>query len=254
MELDEDELTGNVTAGIVRVGDTVRRPVLPQTDAVDALLTHLHGVGFTGAPRPLGRDERGRQVLEFVPGEMTMELDPRDLPDIGRMMRDLHAAAAEFTPPPGAVWHTEIPPAGVPGSPVGEVICHHDAAPWNLVRAERGWVLIDWDNAGPGSRAWELAYAALSCCGMRPELPVPDAAARLRSFVDGYGLADGLRPALAGLLGVNAGAMYDLLATGAREGRQPWARIYTEDGAFWRGVADYLDRHADAWRSALCEE
>ena len=171
----------------MRIGDTVRRPVGPHTDAVDALLTHLWEVGFTGAPRPLGRDERGRQVLEFVPGESPMDIDPRDLPDIGRMLRDLHAATASFTPPPDAGWHTEIPPVGVPGAPVGEVICHHDAAPWNLVRAERGWVLIDWDNAGPGSRAWELAYSALSCCGMRPEQPVPESAARLRSFVDAYG-------------------------------------------------------------------
>ncbi|GIF75758.1 phosphotransferase enzyme family protein [Asanoa siamensis] len=251
----EEHLTGgNVTAGVVRVGATVRRPVGPQTDAVDALLAHLHAVGFTGAPRPLGRDERGRQVLEYVPGELTEDLDPRHLPDIARMLRDLHAAAASFTPPPGAVWHTEIPPVGVPGSPVGEVICHHDAAPWNLVRADRGWVLIDWDNAGPGSRAWELAYASLTCCGMRPERPIPESAARLRSFVDGYGLDPALRPALAALLGVNAGAMYDLLATGARDGRQPWARIYTEDGAFWRGVADHLHANVAEWRSALGEE
>lgn len=238
----------------MRIGDTVRRPVGPHTDAVDALLTHLWEVGFTGAPRPFGRDERGRQVLEFVPGESTMDIDPRDLPDIGRMLRDLHAATASVTPPPGAGWHTEIPPVGVPGAPVGEVICHHDAAPWNLVRAERGWVLIDWDNAGPGSRAWELAYSALSCCGMRPERPVPESAARLRSFVDAYGLAADLRPALAGLLGVNARAMYDLLSTGAREGRQPWARIYTEDGPFWLGVADHLDANRARWASALVEQ
>ncbi|GIF67022.1 hypothetical protein Ais01nite_50570 [Asanoa ishikariensis] len=247
----EEPLTGNVTAGIVRVGDTVRRPVGPHTDAVDALLHHLHDVGFTGAPRPLGRDEQGRQVLEFVPGESTMDIDPRDLPDLGGLLRDLHAATAEFTPPPDAGWHIEIPPVGVPGSPVGEVICHHDAAPWNLVRAERGWVLIDWDNAGPGSRTWEVAYSALTCCGMRPDRPVEESAARLRSFVDGYGLDPALRPALAGLLGVNAGAMYDLLATAARDGRQPWARIYTEDGPYWRGVADYLDSNVAAWRAEL---
>jgi Ser/Thr protein kinase RdoA (MazF antagonist) len=247
-------LTGNVTAGLVRIGGTVRRPVGPQTDAVDALLRHLHDVGFTGAPRPLGRDERGRQVLEFVPGEMTMEIDPRDLPDIGRLLRDLHAAVASFTPPPDAGWHIEIPPVGVPGSPVGEVICHHDAAPWNLVRAERGWVLIDWDNAGPGSRVWELAYAALTTCGMRPDRAVAESAARLRSFVDAYGLDGSLRPALAGLLGTNARAMYDLLADAARTGRQPWARIYAEDGGHWRGVADYLDANVATWRSALREQ
>jgi hypothetical protein len=29
------------------------------------VLRHLRDVGFTGAPVPLGRDARGRQVLEY---------------------------------------------------------------------------------------------------------------------------------------------------------------------------------------------
>jgi hypothetical protein len=59
---------GNVAAGIVRVGDTVRKPAGYWTPAVEALLSHLWRRGFTGAPRPLGRDVEGRQVLEYVPG------------------------------------------------------------------------------------------------------------------------------------------------------------------------------------------
>lgn len=59
----EQPLTGNVTRGLVRVGDTVRRPAGPWTDAVDALLRHLHDVGFPGAPRPLGRRCRRERAL-----------------------------------------------------------------------------------------------------------------------------------------------------------------------------------------------
>jgi hypothetical protein len=59
---------GNVAAGIVRVGDTVRKPTGYWTPAVEALLSHLWRGGFTGAPRPLGRNVEGRQVLEYVPG------------------------------------------------------------------------------------------------------------------------------------------------------------------------------------------
>jgi hypothetical protein len=51
---------GHVTSGVVRIADTVRRPVGPWTDTVDVLLKYLHDVGFTAAPRPLGRDEQGR--------------------------------------------------------------------------------------------------------------------------------------------------------------------------------------------------
>ena len=38
---------GNMSAGVVRVGDTVRRPAGPWTPAVHALLTHLHEAGFS---------------------------------------------------------------------------------------------------------------------------------------------------------------------------------------------------------------
>ena len=60
---------GNMNSGVVRVGDTVRRSAGFWTPAVHALLGHLHGVGFDGAPRPLGVDGGGREVLSFIAGE-----------------------------------------------------------------------------------------------------------------------------------------------------------------------------------------
>jgi Ser/Thr protein kinase RdoA (MazF antagonist) len=244
----EETLTGNVTSGIVRIGATVRRPTGPWTDAVDALLAYLHEVGFTAAPRPLGRDEQGRQVLEYVPGELgdaAGTYSIQELTEIGRMLADLHEAVAGFVPPAGAVWQPVIPPDRE------EIICHHDVAPWNLVRSDRGWVLIDWDGAGPGSRLWELAYAAQSMAGLNPWRPLEESAVRLRAFVDGYGLEEGVRPALAVMLGRRARAMYDLLREGAEQQRQPWARIWTEDGPYWGATADHLDAHIGAWEAAL---
>jgi len=41
---------------VVRIGDTVRRPVGPHSPLVHALLAHLESVGFEGAPRFLGID------------------------------------------------------------------------------------------------------------------------------------------------------------------------------------------------------
>jgi len=54
---------GNTTRGVVRIGDTVRRPAGPWTPAVHALLDHLQAVGFRGAPRAHGLDDKGREVL-----------------------------------------------------------------------------------------------------------------------------------------------------------------------------------------------
>ena len=39
---------GDVTEGVVRVGDTVRRPVGPHSPLVHALLAHLESAGFEG--------------------------------------------------------------------------------------------------------------------------------------------------------------------------------------------------------------
>ncbi|WP_155373872.1 phosphotransferase [Catellatospora vulcania] len=244
----EEALVGNVTAGVVRVGDTVRRPAGPWTEGVDAFLRHLQEAGFTGAPRALGRDEQGRQVLEFVSGEIgdaTGTYTLAELAEIGRMQRGLHDAAASFAPAPGTRWESPIPPDRT------ELICHNDVSPWNLVRAERGWVLIDWDNVAPSSRLWDLSYAAQSMAGMSPRRDPAESAARLRAFTGGYGLDPSEGPELAALLGRRARAMYDLLETGARENRQPWARIFTEDGPYWRDTASYLDRHTGVWAAAL---
>jgi Ser/Thr protein kinase RdoA (MazF antagonist) len=235
---------------VVRVGDTVRRPIGPWTDTVDALLVHLERVGFPGAPRALGRDAQGRQVLEYVGGSV----GPPDgtyllaeLRSLGRMLADLHRAVASFAPPPSAVWNVAIP--APPGAP--ELICHNDAAPWNLVSARRGFVLIDWDGAGPATPLWELAYTAQSAAGVHPGRSIEGSAVRLRAFVDGYGLDDAGRAALPPLLGRRARAMYALLEAGAQEGRQPWARIFGEDGPYWLASANHLDAHLPVWAMAL---
>ena len=64
-----DPLIGDVvTQGIVRIGDTVRRPLRPFSLTVQAYLAHLRDAGFAGAPLPFGVDEQGREMLSFVPG------------------------------------------------------------------------------------------------------------------------------------------------------------------------------------------
>ena len=60
---------GDVTDGVVRVGGTIRRPHQPQSLAVAEYLDWLEDAGFEGAPRFLGRDAQGRDVLTFLPGQ-----------------------------------------------------------------------------------------------------------------------------------------------------------------------------------------
>jgi hypothetical protein len=248
---------GNISAGVVRVGDTVRRPAGPWTPAVHALLAHLHEAGFHAAPRPLGLDERGREVLEFVPGTTVWpdrfdEVEPRArLARVGRMIREFHDAVAGFTPPPDAVWQVAIPPEDDGG---GEIIAHHDLAPWNLVTDGDGWTFIDWDGAGPGSRLWDLAYAmkAFVPLSADPGWQRPDAAARARVLADAYGLVDEQRRRLAPMLARRSRAMYDLLAAGHANGTPPWARLWAEGhGDVWRRDTAYIAQHEQEWLAVL---
>jgi len=62
-------LGGGWEAATVRIGDTVRRRTGRWTPAVHALLRHLESVGFDAAPRVLGVDGQGREVLSFIEGQ-----------------------------------------------------------------------------------------------------------------------------------------------------------------------------------------
>jgi len=240
---------GNVAASVVRIGGTVRKPATPATPAVHALLRHLDEVGFEGAPHAFGLDEQGRQVLEYVPGQLAHALPPLDdsgLRRAGRLIREFHDAAASFVPPPDAAWDVVIRPDSE------DLVCHHDLAPWNLVRDGDRWVFIDWDGAGPGSRLWDLGYAAH---GFVPLAPDGDPAAdspRLRALADGYGLDPDQRACLPELIAAHVRGMHDLLVRGAATGVQPWARLHAESHAsYWSRAAGYVEANLDTWRSAL---
>jgi len=247
-DLEERLYGGNVAESVVRVGATVRKPVTAATSSVEAFLEHLYRAGFDGAPRSLGRDEQGRHVLEYVPGatEQPFSYTNDELGRVGRLIREFHAAAKSFVPPEGAQWLVAIKPDSE------SMICHHDLAPWNLVRDGERWVFIDWDGSGPGSVLWDVAYAAQSFVPLiHGGEPAKDAL-RLRCFVDGYGLNRSQRERLPELMVARTRAMFELGARAAMTGEQPWARLHAEGhGDHWRQAAEYVERHLEVWRDAL---
>jgi len=54
---------------VVRIGDTVRRPLQPWSASVHELLLHLEAIGFPYTPRVRGIDDGGREVLTYIDGE-----------------------------------------------------------------------------------------------------------------------------------------------------------------------------------------
>lgn len=233
---------GNAGEGVVRVGGTVRRPAHPWSSSIDALLTHFERSGIDGVPRALGYDDDGRQVLSYVEGHVDpapLDLNAARLIEVGRLIRRLHDATEDFQAPDGAEWNVLIAPDRE------ELICHHDLAPWNLVRTEDNLTFIDWDGAGPGSRLWDLAYAAHGFVPLSPRSGLGDAEAahRLRALVDGYGLDGVERQDLVALIVPRIRSMFEFLRESGEKGVQPWAGLWIEGhGRAWLEDARYSEQ------------
>lgn len=129
---------GNASSFVARVGDTVRKPWTSSTATVQRLLVHLRAEIGDLVPEPRGRDDQGRQTLEFVPGVETMSELPiteADAERIGATIRDLHEATASFQRRNTDVWTTAM------RRPGDEIIGQCDLAPWNLIRSRDRWAV-----------------------------------------------------------------------------------------------------------------
>jgi len=268
---DEAEIPlagGDVTEGVVRVGDTVRRPVGPHSPLVHALLAHLESAGFEGAPRFLGIDGSGREVLSYIDGGVAGRprppwiADETRLASVGRLVRAYDDAAASFTPAPDLLPGTaraEI--EGIPPAPAypPELIGHADITPENVVfRGGRAFALIDFDMAHPVTRADEMFSAMMwwaplfDPCDVDPLLREVNVPARARILADAYGLSgtDRERVIEVGILWTRR-AWY-LMKRRAETRGGGWQRMWDEGvGEVIKRREAWLDRHAATLTAAL---
>lgn len=197
---DEEVLQNAPGRKIVRVGDTVRRPVRPWSPAVHALLRYLERVGFPSSPRVLGVDGEGREMLTYLDGESgplgwRHAAREEGLTALARLLRQYHDTVAAFRPGDDLRWYT-----GQGGSRPGEVICHGDFGPWNIVwRDGLPAGVIDWDTARPANPLHDVAYALEYVAPFRDDAEClrwlgysrpPDRRRRLELFAAAYGLTD----------------------------------------------------------------
>jgi hypothetical protein len=243
---------------VVRIGDTVRRPLRPTSPATHALLRHLDAVGFTGAPRFLGVDQQGREVLSYVRGTAITPpypgwaLTDEALTSVAHLLRDYHHAVSSFDPAPHA-W-----PASPPAPFDGGLVSHNDVNLDNVVfRKGRAVALIDFDLASPGCRVWDVGCAARLWTPLRPDRHIDDARrgqvlARFRLFVDSYGLPDADRDDVVTAVRLNHEWCYDLVGTAAANGHAGFSE-YLDGGARDRAdrVREWYLEAADVLRDAL---
>jgi hypothetical protein len=201
-DMPEVRLPGGNLHGAVRIGATVRKPAGPWTASVDKLLHHLEAAGWSGAPRSLGVDDNDRHVLTFVEGETVGDGSVTPWPswcwsedtliEVAIWLRGYHEIVSNFRPS-DVTWRIDRP------LQPDWVVCHNDVAPYNAVWRDGLVGFIDWDIAGPGDPAWDIAQAAwqfapLHHPGLTERLgaDVGTAPARARRLLDAYGVAEPL--------------------------------------------------------------
>ena len=182
--MEEEALAGGFVTAVMRVGDTVRRAPPPDPRFTRELLGLFEQRSWAGAPRFLGVDERGREILSYLDGHVAWEPDqpasvtsPGSLARLAGLVRQFHDLTA-----------------GTLLAGDQEAVCHNDLSPRNTVYRDRGDGLvpvafIDWDIAAPGARIHDLAHVCWQYLDLGPAITdVPAASASLRLICDAYGL------------------------------------------------------------------
>ena len=252
---DEKSLGGNLNDA-VRIGDTVRRRTGPWTPSVHALLRYLEAAGFD-APRVIGMDDQGREVLRFIAGEAHSGtvvpvpdhvMEETHLVEAAGLLRRYHDVVASFRPPQDAQWRLMAPTAH-------EIVCHNDWSPWNsLFRDGQIEVMLDWDLAGPGSRLWDVANAAYCWAPLFDSVKtwsVAERARRLRLFLDSYGLED--RTQVLPTMRLRLVHVSKFIETEARAGDPGMQRLLSQNvpRIMFENDVRYLDEHWSTLERAL---
>jgi hypothetical protein len=241
---DEIELpAGDVTEGVVRVADTVRRPHQPQSFAVAAYLDHLERVGFDASPRYLGLDAAGRDVLTFMSGDVAGDppepwaLTDALLASVARLVTRLHEASAGYDP---------LDEPFATGLRPGELVTHMDVTPQNVVvRNGEAVGLIDFDLARPSTGLLDSLNTAMHWVPLRDPVDLRrgsehlDQFRRLRIFADAYGWTDAQRSRLPQIAAEGATLSWSRMKSRAETLGGGWARMWDE------GVGDLILRRRE---------
>lgn len=176
MDGNEIELPGGQVNKVVRLGDTVRRTISWDRTLVHQVLRHLETMNFAGAPRFLGFDALGREILTFLPSDLAFDADgfsDIQLAAAASLLRRFHDATVSF------------PLVRQSGA---EVLCHNDWTPANTVfRETMPYGMIDFDTVAPGSRLWDVAYSAWTWLDLSDPAYTPDEQLRrLKIFCSSY--------------------------------------------------------------------
>jgi hypothetical protein len=167
----EEELAFGSVSAPVKIGNTVHRQAGAWTPTIHALLAFLQANHFAYSPEVLGTDEKGREILTFLPGTAATRPWPRQLLEdegliqAATMLARYHEIVKNFQLPANVEWRIDkrvLKP--------GQIIRHGDLGPWNTLWQDGNLTgLIDWDFAEPGEAITDLAQMAYYFVPLRGE-------------------------------------------------------------------------------------
>jgi hypothetical protein len=236
---------------VIRAGATVRRPLAPGRAATHALLAHLAAAGFDGAPRVLAAGP-ATETLTYMDGWAAVPpltgdlLTEQALASVAELLRRFHQAAASFDLA-GYQW-----PRPLPARYTTRLVSHNDVHPANLIfRSGRAVALIDFDLAGPGCAAWDLATAARHWCPLFDERDIADsrqgqALTRFRLLLEAYGLARAQRREVAETILANHDWSCAVITDAVRAGHSGFTDCWNDIGqVMTRSRAWLVSHHRD---------
>jgi drug/metabolite transporter (DMT)-like permease len=250
----EEQLPGGMGSdgAVVRVGETVRRPRRPETDSIHRFLHHLEQVGFSGAPRVLGFDDRDRAVLTYIEGDVGIPPFPawigseELLVSVAELQREMHHAARSFAPSADDIWDRANLPVPAPNA----IVCHNDLCVENVVALNgRAIAFIDFDFAAPNDPLIDIAIAARHWVPLRDPVDLDEArrgldqVARFHLFCDAHQLDEESRNAAA----LKAMSFLDRALVSMKARADAGRPLYV---AVWEGGYPLQNRRAHAWIEA----
>jgi len=233
---------GRLTSGVVRVGDTVRRPHTASSGFVGQLLRRTRARGFVEAPEYLGCDEHNRDVFRYIPGDVPPKFrrfEDGQLITAVRLLRRFHEATRE----------SELAGAC-------SVVCHNDPGPNNFVfQQSQPVALIDFDFAAPGKPPSDVGYMAWTwCVSSRPDRqPVSEQAAQVRCLLDAYGPSHEERAGIVDAMIMRQTRNIEFWTERRRAGASPGAEKIDEIIEWSRHERSFTESHRAVFTAAAAQ-
>jgi hypothetical protein len=217
-------LGGQITHGIVRVGATVHRPQKSNASFVHELLLFLEQQGFHEAPRFLGIDEQGREVLSYIEGDT--------LPGSGYKLSD-----GLLVKTAGLIRRLHDLTAGSSLAQGHEIVAHHELGPHNTIfQGDQPVGFIDWDDAAPGTRLRDFANAVWCYVDVGNRTwPAQEQARRIQLMCDVYGWDDPIA-----IVNDIEADIQQALRNHEQAGREGAIRVFREEVSRMRVCAEEL--------------